>query len=207
MSDLNLLIEGPAEAATVALAHGAGAPMDSPWMNTMAAALAARNLRVVRFEFRYMQRRRADGKRRGPDWPPVLLATWRDVVEALRGTRRLVIGGKSMGGRIASMVADECAVDGLVCMGYPFHPPRAPEKLRTAHLRDLQTPSLILQGTRDPFGIPEEVKTYGLAESIRVHWLGDGDHSFKPRVKSGRTLEQNMTEAADEVAAFVAGLG
>jgi hypothetical protein len=207
MSELNFLIDGPAEAAaTVALAHGAGAPMDSPWMDDMAAALAERDLRVVRFEFRYMQRRRVDGKRRGPDRPPVLLATWREVIAALRDAPRIVIGGKSMGGRIASMVADECAVDGLVCMGYPFHPPRAPEKLRTAHLQDLRTPSLILQGTRDPFGTPEEVTTYGLSEAIRVHWLGDGDHSFKPRVKSGRTLEQNMTEAADELAAFVADL-
>jgi hypothetical protein len=91
-------------------------------------------------------------------------------------------------------------------MGYPFHPPRAPEKLRTAHLEHLGTPTLILQGTRDTFGLPLEVDRYTLAESIRIHWLEDGDHSFKPRVKSGRTLTQNMDEAVDEIARFTKAL-
>jgi len=206
VSELNLLIDGPTSGATIVLAHGAGAAMDSDWMNDISAALSDGGLRVVRFEFPYMQRRREDGKRRGPDRPPVLLATWRSVIEALAGSGTLVIGGKSMGGRIASMVADECGVSGLVCMGYPFHPPRAPEKLRTAHLHDLRTPTLILQGTRDPFGVLEEVAGYGLAATIRVHWLEDGDHSFKPRVKSGRTLARNMAEAVDEITRFVAAL-
>jgi len=206
MSELSLLTEGPAAGATIALAHGAGAAMDSDWMNDISAGLTGRGLRVVRFEFPYMQRRREDGKRRGPDRPPVLLATWSDVVGALAGSGPLIIGGKSMGGRIASMVADECPVDGLVCMGYPFHPPQAPEKLRTAHLQELRTPALILQGTRDPFGIPGEVAGYGLAKTIRVHWLEDGDHSFKPRVKSGRTLAQNMDEAVAEISRFVESL-
>jgi len=117
-----------------------------------------------------------------------------------------VIGGKSMGGRIASMIADDAGVDGLVCLGYPFHPPGKPEKLRTAHLRDLQTPTLIVQGTRDPFGKPEEVDAYDLSDGIRIVWLEDGDHSFKPRKSSGRTLEQNFGEAIAAIAAFVAGL-
>lgn len=206
MSELDLLTEGPAAGPTIALAHGAGAAMDSDWMNDISAALASRGLRVVRFEFPYMQRRREDGKRRGPDRPPVLLATWRAIAETLAGAGTLVIGGKSMGGRIASMVADECGVDGLVCMGYPFHPPRAPEKLRTAHLQDLRTPTLILQGIRDPFGTPGEVAGYELARTIRIHWLEDGDHSFKPRVKSGRTLAQNMAEAANEISRFTEAL-
>ena len=120
------------------------------------------------------------------------------------GASGLIVGGKSMGGRIASMVADECGVAGLVCMGYPFHPPRAPEKLRVAHLQTLRTPSLILQGTRDPFGTPDEVEGYDLSDAIDVHWLEDGDHSFKPRVRSGFTLEQHMNAAADQLAAFAA---
>jgi len=186
MSALNLLIEGPSTGTTIALAHGAGAAMDSDWMNDLNAGLVGRGLCVVRFEFPYMQRRHEDGKRRGPDRPPVLLDTWRAVVDTLAGAGPLIIGGKSMGGRIASMIADEGRVDGLVCMGYPFHPPRAPEKLRTAH--------------------PEEVAGYGLANTIRVHWLEDGDHSFKPRVKSGRTLAQNMDEAVNEITRFVAKL-
>ena len=206
MPDTELMIDGPADGTTVVLAHGAGAAMDSDWMGDVSAALAARGLRVVRFEFPYMQRRREDGKRRGPDRPPVLLATWRAVIGALAGVDRLVIGGKSMGGRIASMVAEECGADGLVCMGYPFHPPHAPEKLRTAHLQQLRTPTLILQGMRDPFGGADEAAGYGLAQTIRIHWLEDGDHSFKPRLKSGRTLEQNMAEAVNELVRFVGAL-
>jgi predicted alpha/beta-hydrolase family hydrolase len=130
------------------------------------------------------------------------MAAWREVITELADAPTLLIGGKSMGGRIASMVADDCAVDGLVCLGYPFHPPGAPDKLRTAHLLGLRTPTLVLQGTRDPFGGEDEVPTYGLSSSIRLHWLGDGDHSFKPRVRSGRTLQQNLTEALDATAAF-----
>ncbi len=207
MSELSLLIEGPAAGTTIALAHGAGAAMDSDWMSDMSDGLVGRGLRVVRFEFPYMQRRREDGKRRGPDRPAVLLDAWRSVVDTLAGSDPLIIGGKSMGGRIASMIADEGQVDGLVCMGYPFHPPRTPEKLRTAHLEGLHTPTLILQGTRDTFGLPEEVDGYGLAETIRIHWLEDGDHSFKPRVKSGRTLKQNMDDAINEISKFIAALG
>jgi len=203
---MHFLRDGPDDGATVVLAHGAGAPMDSDWMNDFATGLAARGLHVARFEFPYMQRRREDGKRRGPDRPPVLLEAWRQAVAELGDPGSLVIGGKSMGGRIASMVADECGVAGLVCLGYPFHPPRKPDKLRTAHLEELASPTLILQGTRDPFDTREEVPGYGLAEGIEVHWLEDGDHSFKPRVRSGRTLEQNLAEAMDAVATFRASL-
>lgn len=203
MDNTRYLIDGPKGGARIVLAHGAGAPMDSPWMNDFAAGLAARGLRVVRFEFPYMRKRRDDGRRRGPDRAPILLASWRSVIEELGEPGRLVIGGKSMGGRIASMVADQCGVRGLVCLGYPFHPPRQPEKLRTSHLRDIATPTLIVQGTRDAFGTADEVPGFGLAPRIRLHWLEDGDHSFKPRVKSGRTLEQNLGEALDAVAAFV----
>lgn len=188
------------------LAHGAGAPMDSGWMEDFALGMASRGLRVARFEFPYMRQRRETGKRRGPDRPPVLTNTWCEVIEQLGGGPGMVIGGKSMGGRIASMVADQANVRGVVCLGYPFHPPGRPEKTRTAHLADLSAPTLILQGERDPFGNPPEVASYDLAPAIAVHWLIDGDHSLKPRVKSGRTLEENLAEAMDATAQFVHGL-
>ncbi len=207
MSELQFLFNGPEDAdRTVALAHGAGAPMDSDFMEVVAADLAERGLRVARFEFPYMRRRRETGKGGGPDRQPALLDAWREAAERLGGGARLIIGGKSMGGRIASMVADELGALGLVCMGYPFHPPGNPIKLRTAHLAELRTPTLILQGTRDTFGKREEVEGYQLAPAIRVHWLEDGDHSFKPRKKSGRTLEQNLDEACRVAADFAGGL-
>lgn len=185
------------------LAHGAGAPMDSPFMNVMARELAERGLRVARFEFPYMRHRREGRGTRPPDREPVLLQTWRDAVEALGGGDRVVIGGKSMGGRMASLVADEIGVRGLVCLGYPFHPPGKPESLRVKHLEPLRTPTLIVQGTRDALGSREEVESYTLSPAIRLVWLEDGDHSFKPRVSSGHTEKGHLAAAVEAVAGFV----
>jgi len=203
----SLLFDGPEAARnTIVLAHGAGAAMDSAFMNTIAAGLADRDLRIARFEFPYMQKRCADGGRRPPDRQPVLLDTWRQVIAALAPASRLIIGGKSMGGRMASLIADESAVAALVCLGYPFHPLGRPDKLRTEHLRDLATPTLILQGERDALGNREDVAGYDLSNSISVHWLGDGDHDLKPRKKSGRTHDENLSETIAVIGIFVSGL-
>lgn len=180
--------------------------MDHRWMSLVSTKLVSRKLRVIRFEFPYMQKRRLDGKRRGPDSKPKLFAAWRDVIDEIGDRDRLIVGGKSMGGRIASMVADEARVAGLVCLGYPFHPPGRPALLRTAHLESLRTPALILQGERDSFGSRAEVDGYPLSDSIQVVWLPDGDHSLKPRKKSGRTEDQNLDEACDEISRFVSSL-
>lgn len=201
----DLLFDGPEGGPILVLAHGAGAPMDSPFMNTMAERLGAKGIRVVRFEFPYMQARR-EGKRKPPDREPALRETWLSVIERLGGADRVVVGGKSMGGRIASLMADEAGARGLVCLGYPFHPPGKPERTRTAHLEHLCTPTLIVQGTRDPLGSREDVAGYRLAPGIRIVWLEDGDHSFKPRVSSGRTERGNLEEAVAAVAGFVEGL-
>lgn len=202
----DFLFNGPKTSEqTVVLAHGAGAPMDSDFMNVIAAGLADQGLRVARFEFLYMIKRRDDGKRRPPDRAPVLLQSYLDVAAEL-GPENLIIGGKSMGGRIASMVADEAGVAGLVCLGYPFHPPGKPDKLRTEHLAGLKTPALILQGERDPFGKREEVAGYTLSKSIDVAFLPDGDHDLKPRKASGRTRAENRAEAVDRIADFVSRL-
>lgn len=200
---MDFLYDGPENAPlTLALAHGAGAPMDSPFMETIAKGIAAGGFRVARFEFPYMRARR-EGRRSGaPDREPVLRRAWLDAIAEL-GPKRLVIGGKSLGGRIASMIADEAKVRGLVCFGYPFHPPGKPERLRTAHLAELATPALVLEGTRDPFGSPEEVRGYRLSRSIRVVWVPDGDHSFKPRAKSGRTEAENLALAVQETLRFL----
>ncbi len=197
-------IDGPAETdATFLFAHGAGAPMDSAFMNRVAAGIGGRGVRVVRFEFPYMAKRRSEGRRGAPDREPVLRARWTQAVADFGGGSRVAVGGKSMGGRIASMIADEVGARALVCFGYPFHPPGQPAKLRTRHLEPLRTPTLILQGTRDTFGLPDEVGGYGLSPVIRVHWIEQGDHSFKPPVRSGRTETENVEEAIAEAAAFI----
>ena len=173
--------------------------MDSPFMNTIAEKVAAAGIGVVRFEFEYMAKRRGDGTRRGPDRAPKLIARFKEVLSLVGPAEEVIIGGKSMGGRIASMIADEVGAAGVVCLGYPFHPPGKPEQLRTAHLETLETLTLIVQGTRDRLGNEEEVASYSLSPSIELAWMEDGDHSFEPRKKSGRTLEQNLEAAANAV--------
>ena len=201
------LIDGPDDgAATLVLAHGAGAMMDTPFMDTMASGLAAVGLRVVRFEFPYMAKRRHDGKRRGPDRKPVLLEAWRDVVTKLGPVERLIVGGKSMGGRIASELAAgshaELGISGVACLGYPFHPAGKPNKLRTEHLQAFPIPMLIVQGERDALGGRSEVAGYDLDKSIEIIWLPDGDHSFKPRKSSSHTEDENLAAAVAAVARF-----
>jgi len=200
----DFLQDGPESGGTtLVLAHGAGGPMDSPFLATFARAIAAEGFRVARFEFPYMAARRHGGKRGAPDREPVLRAAWHEAIAELGGPQRLVIGGKSMGGRIASLVADEEGVRGLVCLGYPFHPPGQPQKLRTAHLAALATPALIVQGTRDAFGTREEVAAYALSDAIRIRWIEGGDHSWKPPKSSGRTEKGNVAEGIQAVAEFL----
>ena len=203
-----ILFDGPPAARDlVILAHGAGAPMDSPFMAAFAEGIGAAGIRVARFEFPYMARRREDGKRRPPDREPALIARWNAVADDLRRTgaprRRTFIGGKSMGGRIASLIADEAEAAGLICLGYPFHPPGRPERARVDHLGPLRTPALVVQGERDPLGSREDVAGYALSSAIRLRWLADGDHGFRPRKASGRTEAQNWEEGIRAVVDFV----
>ncbi len=204
---MRLLSDGPDDSKDIfVFAHGAGGPMDAPFMNKIARGVAQCGVRVVRFEFPYMAARREGKKKGAPDRQPVLLAAFRAVVEELGGGQRVVIGGKSMGGRMASMVADELHVRGLISLGYPFHPPGRPEKLRTEHLRDLRTPTLFLQGERDQFGGRDEVIRYELSPSIRVEWLTDGDHSFKPRASSGVKEGDNLAASTAAICSFLRSL-
>lgn len=206
-----MLFDGPEDAAvTILLAHGAGAPMDSVSMTATANALAAAGLRVARFEFGYMAARRT-GERRPPPRAEKLGPEYLAAIETLGTKTPLIIGGKSMGGRVASMIADEARaagkIAGLLCLGYPFHPPGKPTQLRTRHLADLATPTLICQGTRDEFGTREEVSTYALSDSINVLWLEDGDHDLKPRKSvSGFSAADHLKTLAAAVSDWVARL-
>ena len=201
---LNTEPAGPA-LATLLLAHGAGAPMDSDFMNALSSRLGEQGVRVLRFEFPYMAQRRQGGSKRPPNPMPVLLDGFRERYAALSGP--VFIGGKSMGGRVASMLADELAAAGLICFGYPFHPPGKPQRTRTEHLATLSTPALILQGTRDPLGKPDEVAGYRLSGQIQVSWLESGDHDFKPLKRSGLTQADLIEQAAERALAFMQRTG
>lgn len=197
------LRDGPPDAPiSFVFAHGAGAPMDSPFMSEVAQGLGARGVRVVRFEFPYMAARRT-GKKGPPDRMPALVASFTAVVEALRaeGAGPMAVGGKSMGGRVASHLADDVEAAAFVAFGYPFRPPGKTAWRPVTHLKAMKTPGLIVQGTRDPFGGREDLAVDALAPEIA--WMEDGDHDFAPRKRSGRTTEQNWAEAIDRAAAFL----
>ena len=186
---------------TIILAHGAGADKEHPFMAAFAEKLARRGFRVIRFDFPYMMKARYSGKRHPPDKQGVLIEAWQTMIEWV-SAEKVIIGGKSLGGRIASLVADKMSVQGLVCLGYPFHAPGKPKEPRTEHLATLATPTLICQGTRDPFGRQDEVETYKLSNTIKFQWLDDGEHSFKPRKSFGKTEEQNFDTAVDAIEKF-----
>ena len=174
-------------------------------MEQMTERLVARGVAVFRFEFGYMASRRVDGRKRPPNPQAQLLQQWRAVYRTVRQQTagRLVVGGKSMGGRMASLLADELAADALVCLGYPFHAVGKPEKPRVAHLAELRTPTLIVQGERDALGNRNTVAGCLLSPMIRVDWLTAADHDLKPLKRSGFTHEQYMDRAADAVVAFI----
>jgi predicted alpha/beta-hydrolase family hydrolase len=191
--------------ANLILAHGAGAPMDSDFMQHMAQLLAARGIAVLRFEFAYMAARRLDGKKRPPNPQAQLLEQWRAVYTAVRQrvAGPLAIGGKSMGGRMASLLADELGADALVCLGYPFYAVGKAEKPRVAHLAELRTPTLIIQGERDALGDRQAVAGYQLSTAIKLHWLTAADHDLKPLKSSGFSHQQHLRVAADALAEFL----
>ena len=194
---------GPRDRILV-LAHGAGASSSHPSLAELARLIGGQGVTTARFDFPYMRRAAQTGRRA---WPPddedVLTSAWIGVMRGLAPIRRLVIGGRSLGGRVASTLADAAETAGLVCVSYPFHPPRREGPVRTAHLRGIATPTLIVQGERDPYGTREEVSQYRLSPNIRIHWIADGDHSLAPRKRAGLTEQDNLVDAAEAIAEFV----
>jgi predicted alpha/beta-hydrolase family hydrolase len=203
MKKSDFKITGPKSAKKVFIfAHGAGAPMDSDWMNDVAMGLSKYEIKCARFEFPYMAERRSTGKKRPPNTMKVLQETWREAIEKF-SDHEVYIGGKSMGGRVASLIADEEKVKGLICLGFPFHAPGKEPKGRIEHLKGLKTKTIILQGERDSMGTKDEVKKYSLSKKIKVYFLADGDHSLKPRKKSGYTLEEHLEYCCKVISDFM----
>ncbi|WP_419810254.1 alpha/beta fold hydrolase [Bacterioplanoides sp.] len=197
------LQDGNPDHPLILLAHGAGAGKNSDFMQHMAQQLAQQSLYVVRFDFPYMQKREQDGKKRPPDRAPKLLQAYQEVIQEF--DRPCVVAGKSMGGRMATLLAaeqDQPLIKGCAALGYPFHPLGKPDNLRTEHLQVLSCPTLILQGMRDKMGSYDEVMKYELADDLAIQWLPDGDHDLKPRKASGFTHERNIQAAAQSLAEF-----
>ncbi|HKR14725.1 MAG TPA: alpha/beta fold hydrolase [Pyrinomonadaceae bacterium] len=202
---------------TVLLGHGAGASQDSGFMRLFANGLAQRGLDVMTFNFVYMEQGRSV-----PDQKHKLESCFRAVIDtAVKHKKlknnRLVIGGKSMGGRIASQVAAAASeekepladqIDGLVFLGYPLHPPGNPAKLRVEHLEHVRKPMLFVQGTRDALGTPEEIQPFikGLRPAAKIHSIEGGDHSFKAPKKFGLPQEEIYETAMDEIVRWAVDL-
>lgn len=184
--------------ALLVLAHGAGAGQRHPFMTEVASGLAARGVAVVTFDFPYMH----EG-RRAPDRAPVLESCFQRVIESVRprgAPQRLFIGGKSMGGRMATHLAAEGfdGLAGVVVLGYPLHPPGRPDRPRTAHLARVRVPVLIVQGERDPFGTGDELMP-AVAEipaPARLHVVAGGDHSLAVRGRGSRILDPAILDLA-----------
>lgn len=198
----NVIIDGEDNPITFIFAHGAGAGMEHEFMQSVAKGLAFKGIRVIRFNFPYMIKRAEDGKRRPPDRAPKLLEAYQEIIEQVDADK-LVIGGKSMGGRMASHLSEVDKVAAMACLGFPFHPPGKPEKYKGEHLAELAKPCLILQGERDTFGKREEFADFDLPDSIRVEFIPDGDHSFKPRKSSGYTEQQNIALTVEKLSTFI----
>ncbi|MBY6186243.1 alpha/beta hydrolase [Marinobacter hydrocarbonoclasticus] len=198
----------PMAANLVLLAHGAGAGMDHPFMAAYAQALASDDIAVIRFEFPYMIRARAEDKRRPPDRLPRLTECYQGWIAALEGSgRRLFLAGKSMGGRVATVCGADATAAGVIALGYPFHPvgKAEPEKWRWEPVQQCTLPLLILQGERDTFGSRAELEAHTLPDGTQLHYLADGDHSFKPRKSSGLTEQDNLDLAAQLTRTFIEG--
>ena len=193
-----LWMPAPGAVAAAVIAHGAGAPMTHPFMEGAAAGLVAGGVSVLRFNFPFME----EGRRR-PDPPPVLLRTWRAAIDALERRRAglpMILGGKSLGGRIASMAAARdgaaCPASALVFFGYPLHPAGQTDRLRDAHLPDIRVPMLFIQGTRDALARFDLVQALirRLEPLARLHVVPDADHAFhvrgarRPDGDAGRAL-------------------
>ncbi len=196
------IVEGPESGPLFIFAHGAGAGMEHEFMSSVAKGLVEKGIRVVRFNFPYMVKRSEDGKKRPPDRGPKLLEAYQEVITYFTN-EPVVIGGKSMGGRMSSLLAENELVAGIACLGYPFHPPGKPEKYKGEHLATLDKPTLILQGERDTFGKKEEFEHFALSEQVSVSFIPDGDHSFKPRKRSGHTEAGNIALAVEHLAKFI----
>ncbi len=202
---------GVSRRATLLVAHGAGAPQLSPFMQQFAQGMARRGIDTVTFNFVYMER-----GRRAPDPKTRLEATYRAAIETTRAAvasaaTRLVIGGKSMGGRIASQVAASDAapvgLDGLICLGYPLHPPGRPERRRDAHLASIAAPMLFVQGSRDTFGTEAEMQPVVAAcQDARLHVVEGGDHSLNVRGKGAPRPEEVYDTVQDIMAEWIAAL-
>ena len=202
----NILINGPKEAKNILLlAHGAGAPMDSIFMNTISDGLNNNGIITFRFEFPYMEKRRS-GKNTFPDKLDVLCDFYKKIyfnIKKANPDKNIWLGGKSMGGRVSTLISRSLDIKGVIVFGYPFHPINKLDKLRLESLQLSGPPILIIQGTRDKFGTITEVKKYKIHKNNTIFWIKDGDHSYNTLKKSELSSKDAIVQAYNEASVFI----
>jgi len=203
ISTIENFVEKPK--ALVIFAHGAGADKSHEFMEQVSDTLNRHNINVLRFNFPYMDARLAEGNRRPPDRMPKLLQCFETIIDELDCHLPIFLAGKSMGGRVAATLASDKKLNalGVMCLGYPFHPQKKPDKLRLEPLQETQKPILILQGTRDALGSEVEIVNYEYSALCHCIFFADGDHNLKPRVKSGFTHNEHIEAAVNEMVKFI----
>ena len=202
--------------ALVIFAHGAGADKSSSFMDAMALALVTEQISVLRFNFGYMNKRLVDGRKYPPERMPKLLSAMAQVINEQSDELPLFLAGKSMGGRVAATITSQLddigelvgydavqSVRGTICYGYPFHPSAKPDSLRLAPLQERIRPVMIIQGERDKLGDRAEIECYDVAQCCQIHFVEDGDHDLKPRVRSGFTHQAHIETAAKVTNTFI----
>lgn len=203
------LFEANNAKALIIFAHGAGADMNHVYMEELTRLMLLQQLSVLRFNFPYMDKRKLDSKKRPPDRMPVLISCYQSIIAKVETELPIFIGGKSMGGRVAATLANDQPlmdlhnIHGVICLGYPFHPIKKPEKLRLEPLQETQRPVLVLQGERDALGSKIEIAHYEISTRCQLHFFDDGDHDLKPRVKSGFNLAQHQNKAVSLIRGFI----
>ena len=202
----NILINGPKKAKNILLlAHGAGAPMDSMFMNTISDGLNKNGIITIRFEFPYMSKKRS-GKNTFPDKFDMLCEFYNKIYFKIKKTnpdKNIWLGGKSMGGRVSSEISRSLDIKGVIVFGYPFHPINKLDKIRLESLQLSGPPILIIQGTRDKFGTIAEVKKYKIHKNNTICWIKDGDHSYNTLKKSILSSEEAIIQAYNEASLFI----
>ncbi|TDF42298.1 alpha/beta hydrolase [Alteromonadaceae bacterium M269] len=209
LSQDNLSVSQNEPIADFVFAHGAGAGKDSDFMQQMAELLEKRGIKVHLFNFEYMAQALLNKKRRPPSKMPILCDDFKkvvqDVVDNREVPRPLFIGGKSMGSRVACEVASKEAfsISGTIAYGYPFHPPKKPEKSRLETLTQQTQPCLVVQGESDALGSQSEIQEFDLPDNIRMHFISTANHDLKPLKRSGLSHDESLTMSADETLAFI----
>ena len=195
VSAVRVTPDDPGKNWVVIYAPGAGSNIHDRFGLYLSQRLTSEGAAVVRFQFPYME-----AKQRRPDAPVVLEATWRAMIQAARTTdMRLVVTGRSMGGRIASqVVAQDAIAEAIALFAYPLHPPGNPDRIRDGHLDKISVPTLFCSGTRDTFASPTELtRAAAIVDGSTMHLLDDADHSFAPTKSSGRVQQDVWDEAID----------